>query len=418
MNQTDLPNNWQPVRLVDAYQFTQKPKGLQFSAFENVPFVPMDFIPIGSTIFERFILKRPEDISSGVYFEPGDLLLAKITPSFENGKQGIIESLPLSFGIASTEIIPIQSVMGISDRDFLFYYLLRSNIRAELAGKMEGTTGRQRLSKSTLENLIIPLPPLPEQRAIAHALRAVQDAKEARQRELELERERKAALMEHLFTHGARGEARKQTEIGEMPESWQVVKLGTHVEKPAYGYTASATSKPVGPKFLRITDIQETGVDWDSVPYCSCAEDKEGQYVLKEDDLVIARIGATTGKAYLINGCPESVFASYLIRLRTKPSLLARYLSMFLQTRNYWTQINQNKGGRLKGGVNIPVLQSLRLPLPPLDEQVTISEVLGACAEKQISLQREIALLEELFRAMLEELMTGRLSALPLIEGD
>ena len=66
------------------------------------------------------------------------------------------------------------------------------------------------------------LPPLPEQRAIAHVLRAVQAAREARQREVSLERERKAALMAHLFTHGTRGEPTKQTPIGEMPGSWEV----------------------------------------------------------------------------------------------------------------------------------------------------------------------------------------------------
>ena len=72
----------------------------------------------------------------------------------------------------------------------------------------------------------IPLPPLPEQRAIAHILRAVQAAREARQREVSLERERKAALMAHLFTHGTRGEPTKQTPIGEMPASWEVVHFG------------------------------------------------------------------------------------------------------------------------------------------------------------------------------------------------
>ena len=72
-----------------------------------------------------------------------------------------------------------------------------------------------------------PLPPLPEQHAIAHVLRAVQAAREARQREVSLERERKAALMAHLFTHGTRGEPTKQTPIGEMPVSWEVKALAS-----------------------------------------------------------------------------------------------------------------------------------------------------------------------------------------------
>ena len=71
----------------------------------------------------------------------------------------------------------------------------------------------------------IPLPPLPEQRAIAHILHTIHEAKFTRQREIALERERKAALMDFLFSHGTKGEPRKQTEIGEIPESWEVVQL-------------------------------------------------------------------------------------------------------------------------------------------------------------------------------------------------
>ncbi|MHC5827831.1 MAG: restriction endonuclease subunit S, partial [Nostoc sp.] len=82
------------------------------------------------------------------------------------------------------------------------------------------------LTTDIVKQFPIYLPPLSEQKTIAHNLRTIQKAKETRQRELELERERKAALMQYLFTYGTRNEPRKQTEIGEIPESWQVLKLG------------------------------------------------------------------------------------------------------------------------------------------------------------------------------------------------
>ena len=194
MTRPGWPSHWQTVVLKETFRFTTKPRGLRYAAYDEVPFVPMDMIPAGRLFFDQFETRKGSEVTSGTYFEPGDILVPKITPSFENGKQGIISKLPLPFGVATTEVIPIAEIPGISDKTYLFYYLLRHEVRTELAGTMAGTTGRQRLNQSVLENLEIPLPPLPEQRAIAHILRAVQAAREARQREVSLERERKAAL--------------------------------------------------------------------------------------------------------------------------------------------------------------------------------------------------------------------------------
>ena len=110
------------------------------------------------------------------------------------------------------------------------------------------------------------------------------------------------------------------------PEHWKVVKLGDYIFKPEYGYTASAVKDSIGTKFLRITDIQDDSVDWKDVPYCKCDDDTKKKYLLVPGDIVIARIGATTGKAFLVNDCPESIFASYLIRVKTKSSLLSEFL--------------------------------------------------------------------------------------------
>ena len=416
MNEINLPRHWEIARLGDVCKFTKKPRDLRYSEYNEIPFVPMELIPIAKPSSEKFLLKTNNELKSGTYFEPGDLLLSKITPSFENGKQCIFKELPTPFGIATTEVIPIREVEGVSDISYLFYYLLLPNVRTSLAGKMQGTTGRQRLSKDVLANTQIPLPPLPEQRAITHILQTIQEAKSIRQREIELERERKAALMDYLFSHGTKSEPRKQTEIGEIPESWEVVRLGNYCYKPDYGYTESANDSPVGPKFLRITDIQNDVVNWEKVPYCICSKKVKEKYLLKTGDIVIARIGATTGKAYIIDNCPEAVFASYLIRVRTKDNLLPAFLAQYFRTNNYWRQINQSKGGRLKGGVNIPILSSLVLPLPPLSEQRAIAAVFQAIDEKTAALEQEAQHLDELFHAMLDELMTGQRSAVSLID--
>ena len=105
---------------------------------------------------------------------------------------------------------------------FLFYLLLHN--KKEIEAKGYGSIFKS-INKTAISDFQISLPPLPEQRAIAHILQTIQEAKSTRQREVELERECKAALLDRLFSHGTKGEPRKQTEIGEIPESWEVVRL-------------------------------------------------------------------------------------------------------------------------------------------------------------------------------------------------
>ena len=353
-------------------------------------------------VLQRFILKS-EDILialTGATTGKTAVVYPSLSGTFLNQRVGKIELISPRAQ---------QGFVLMVTKTRFFQQAIQQNILRSAQGN---------ISPSSIAQIPIPLPPLPEQRAIASVLGAIQEAKSARQKEIALEHERKAALMDYLFSHGTKGEPRKQTEIGEIPESWEMVRLGDYCHKPDYGYTESANASPIGPQFLRITDIQNDKVNWDKVPYCVCsAEDKE-KYSLKTGDIVIARIGATTGKAYMVEDCPDVVFASYLIRVRTKDGLAPNFLAQYSRTTGYWSQINQSKGGRLKGGVNIPILSRLMLPLPRLSEQQEIAEILQACDDKIVALEQETTRLDELFHAMLEELMTGQRSAVPLIDAE
>ena len=200
MRELSLPSHWKMVRFGEVTTFTKKPRNLRYSEYNEIPFVPMELIPIAKLLSQEFILKTKDELKSGTYFEPGDILLPKITPSFENGKQCIIKELPTPFGIATTEVIPIREMEGVSDISYLFYYLLLPNVRISLAGKMQGTTGRQRLSKDALVNLQIPLPPLPEQRAIASIFQAIDEKTAALEQEVEHLNELFHAMLDELMT--------------------------------------------------------------------------------------------------------------------------------------------------------------------------------------------------------------------------
>ncbi|QSZ66160.1 hypothetical protein RJ40_00920 [Methanofollis aquaemaris] len=201
-------------------------------------------------------------------------------------------------------------------------------------------------------------------------------------------------------------EGYKQTKVGVIPEEWDVVKLGDHTLKPDYGLTTSAVWERVGPKFIRITDIQDEGVDWSTVPHCHCSEREKEKYLLKKGDILIARIGATTGKAYVFSGDEDAVFASYLIRIKAKKDLFPSYLSQFTHSEPYWRQINAIKSGKLKEGINSPELQGIIIPFPPLPEQHRIATILSTVDAAIAATDEVIAKTEDLKRGLMQALLT------------
>ncbi len=160
--------------------------------------------------------------------------------------------------------------------------------------------------------------------------------------------------------------------IRNLPDGWTWRTVEDLSKNIQYGYTESANDEPIGPKFLRITDIQNGKVNWDTVPYCLCSDDDAGKYLLESGDIVFARTGATTGKSFLITSPPKAVFASYLIRLRLQQEVNKKYFSYFLDSPDYWSQIMQVRKGSAQPGVNAAILAKLKVPIAPLPEQERI----------------------------------------------
>jgi type I restriction enzyme S subunit len=155
----------------------------------------------------------------------------------------------------------------------------------------------------------------------------------------------------------------------QLPKGWRRVAIKDMADSIQYGLTASAAERKDGPRFLRITDIQDGRVDWSTVPSCDIPKEQIPKYRLSAGDLVFARTGATTGKSFLIGECPEAVFASYLIRVRVSADVDSRYLSAFFQSPDYWRQIEGGKRGIGQPNVNGTVLGEVQFPAAPLPEQ-------------------------------------------------
>lgn len=161
----------------------------------------------------------------------------------------------------------------------------------------------------------------------------------------------------------------------------KLVRVADLTERPQYGFTASAVSEPVGPKFVRITDLKDGQIDWASVPFCECP--KPEAYLLNQNDLLFARTGATTGKTHLVRGFEHAVFASYLIRVRPKPGVFAGYLHAFFQSDNYWLQISEEKEGSAQPNVNGEKLATIQIPVVDLKVQHSIAEFIDCVRRRQ-----------------------------------
>ena len=141
-------------------------------------------------------------------------------------------------------------------------------------------------------------------------------------------------------------------------------------------YGVSESAKVTGKyRLLRITDIQDGKVSWESVPFTDYPEDKAKAFELSDGDILFARTGATVGKSYLVEAAPNNaIFASYLIRVQYSHSVIPQYIKFFFESGYYWEQISSNSVGVGQPNVNGTSLGKLRIPLPPAAEQKRISK--------------------------------------------
>nr|DAZ65444.1 MAG TPA: hypothetical protein [Caudoviricetes sp.] len=164
----------------------------------------------------------------------------------------------------------------------------------------------------------------------------------------------------------------------ELPEGWCWTTVGEISKSILYGVSESAKSKGEY-KLLRITDIQNNAVDWNTVPYTDYDEHRANAYRISDGDILFARTGATVGKSYLVKGLQDkAIYASYLIRVQTFNEILPEYVKYFFESGFYWEQIQKDSVGIGQPNVNGTTLSQLALPIPPINEQHRIVNELGS----------------------------------------
>ena len=174
-----------------------------------------------------------------------------------------------------------------------------------------------------------------------------------------------------------------------LPDRWEWCRLGSLCSSIQYGLSNSAKSSGTH-KLLRITDIQNGSVNWETVPYTTTEDPKT--YILKSEDIVFARTGATVGKSFLIDQLPyESVYASFLIRIRLLKFISPQYIYNFFNSPCYWEQISNKAVGVGQPNCNGTSLSNLFIPIPPVKVQDEIVSLITKLYEHIDEIEKSLS---------------------------
>ena len=297
------------------------------------------------------------------------------------------------------------------DIKFLAYQLGTDSIQQYVEMNKRGATIKG-ITRDCLEQIRLNLPPLPEQKKIAHILSTVQRAIEAQERIIQTTTELKKATMHKLFTEGLRNEPQKQTEIGPVPESWEVVELGS-LAKVGNGSTPKRAN--------------EAYWEGGTVPWLNSTKIHD-RFIIEADQFVTPQAVkechlpkvAPNSLLIAITGQGKTLGNSAITRIETcinqhlayaqfhSPKIVPDFALWFMQTRYEYLRSIAHGGGSTKGALTCGFLKTLLIPVPSTDEQKEIVTVFQTLEDKQGSAASKQYALQDLFRTLLHELMTAK----------
>ncbi len=283
--------------------------------------------------------------------------------------------------IDTTFFVTQDDAPGI-DLDFLYYFLRHVDL-TRIVGDV-GVPGLNR-EMAYMEQVHFPAT-LPEQKKIAHILSTVQRAIEAQERIIQTTTELKKALMHKLFTEGLRNEPQKQTEIGPVPESWEVVPFELFATLQR-GYD------------LRKQDFKEGSIPVIGATQVIGYHDTAN---VKAPGVTVVRSGSSAGKPLYI---PEDFWAHNVV-LYVKN--FHGNFPKFVYYKILALDLTQYRQGVAVPTLNRNTFSAIEVALPPQKEQQEIANALDSVEDRSTSAERKKAQLQELFRTLLQELMTAK----------
>jgi len=322
---------------------------------------------------------------------------------------------------ANQAVLALLPNENIIDKDFLYHLL---NIEKDKILFFAQGSGQPNLSKGLIDRYFISFPESTKtQITIAKILDTCDIVIEQTQSAITKYKAIKQGMLHDLFTRGldANGKLRssyqdapelyKSSELGMIPKEWEVKRLEECCKGPCnYGINAASVEFDSKlPLYLRITDITDNGQYNKSNR--KCVDDPfSDNYILQENDIVLARTGATVGKSYLYNPSDgKLIYAGFLIKFSPDVNLLnSYYLKSYTETSKYWNWVNLFSQRSGQPGINGKEYSSLKLSIPPIDEQNEIAQRIYSLDNKLHSEEALLNKYQSIKHGLMGDLLSGK----------
>lgn len=419
-----MPDSWIPEEFPKGWEYASIGSVCQKTRLRDpskTPDAEFEYVDVSSVSNESFTITSSTTTLGAAApsrarkaMEAGDVLYATVRPYL---KRVAMVPEQLNGQIASTGFCVVRADRKKAEPRFLYYLLLTDQVNNRIKDLQRGATYPAVSDKEVLSQMV-PLPPLPEQHSIAAALLKVQEAIAAQQEVIDQTRELKKALMAKLFIEGLHGEKIKETEIGPVPESWEVKCVSECciliVDCP------HSTPKFIddGVRVVRNVNLKD-GFLLDNPAFFVSEEDyliRTKRAILKEDDLIFSR-EAPVGEAGLVPPDTRLCLGQRMMQFRTnKNMLIPRFFVYSIYSESIRKRLLALASGVTAQHINVADMKSFKIPVPTISEQNQIVEAILALDFAIFGKQRKKEVLIDLFKTMLHELMTGRIPTTPLME--
>jgi type I restriction enzyme, S subunit len=419
----DVPEGWKVSRIKNVATINaSKSEVSHLDPKTEISFLPMEAVGDDGSLDTSTTRPLGDVLTGYTYVRENDVLVAKITPCFENGKGCIARGLNNGIGFATTEVVPIRPNKR-SIPEFLYFLLHGLPFRKVAEGSMYGAGGQKRVSDTFVAGYAFALPPLPEQHHIAAFLDrecGKLDALQAKQERLiELLKEKRQALISHAVTKGLDPTAKLKPSgiewLGEVPECWMVSKVKWVSVSVKTGGTPSDpswfTDEPEVP-WLTPGDFSD-----------ECFKMSARRFVTQEgiakreaplfppSSVFVVGIGATLGKVARLEQRQPASSNQQINAIVPSRKIESDYLlySLLAQTE----QMKNCSNASTLGIMNQEKTKGINIVLPPLAEQRAIvahlDEKCGKIDQLKAKAERGIELLKERRSALISAAVTGKI---------